>query len=120
MKSIKFVLLFLLLGPATAGVALADHFYGPRVGVYLGPWPLYYPGPGYYPYSGYPVVVAPAAPTVYVEQSPPSINVAPPNSQPVPQPNDWYYCHKPDGYYPYLKTCPSGWERVPASPVDQH
>ena len=30
----------------------------------------------------------------------------------------WYYCQKPEGYYPYIQRCPDGWIKVvpPASP----
>lgn len=28
----------------------------------------------------------------------------------------WYHCSNPDGYYPYIKNCRSGWESVPAQP----
>ncbi|MFZ6641472.1 hypothetical protein ACO0LL_17110 [Undibacterium sp. TC4M20W] len=40
-------------------------------------------------------------------------------SQPNPAPQstagkDWLYCHQPDGFYPAIKSCPGGWERVPA------
>lgn len=31
-----------------------------------------------------------------------------------PQPRFWYHCGSPDGYYPYVATCPSGWQSVPA------
>jgi hypothetical protein len=31
-----------------------------------------------------------------------------------PQPQNWYHCSSPDGYYPYVATCPSGWRAVPA------
>jgi hypothetical protein len=30
----------------------------------------------------------------------------------------WYHCNKPEGYYPYVKECRSGWEQVPANPSD--
>lgn len=33
-------------------------------------------------------------------------------------PGSWYHCNKPEGYYPYVKECRSGWEEVPASPSD--
>jgi len=40
--------------------------------------------------------------------------------QPVPQPsggmNYWYYCESPQGYYPYVKRCPSGWLKVVPAP----
>ncbi len=29
----------------------------------------------------------------------------------------WYHCSKPEGYYPYVKSCRS-WEQVPAQPSD--
>ena len=29
----------------------------------------------------------------------------------------WYYCEDGKGYYPYVKECPGGWKRVPASPA---
>jgi len=28
----------------------------------------------------------------------------------------WYYCRDPQGYYPYVRTCRSNWEPVPAQP----
>ena len=27
----------------------------------------------------------------------------------------WYYCDNPQGYYPYVPQCVSGWQRVPAT-----
>jgi hypothetical protein len=32
----------------------------------------------------------------------------------------WYYCPNPEGYYPYIKSCPNGWMRViaDANPPD--
>jgi hypothetical protein len=120
MRAIKSVILLLfLLGPATASVAHAQHgfYHGPRVGVFVDPWPFFYP---YYPYAYYPgyypqqVVVAQAAPTTYVEQGTP-VPAAAAQPRNVPS-NDWYYCRKPEGYYPYVRTCTDGWERVPAQP----
>jgi hypothetical protein len=63
----------------------------------------------YYPYSP-PVVVVPAAPSTYIEQQNPEA------AQAAPASNDWYYCRKPEGYYPYVRQCPGGWQRVPAQP----
>jgi hypothetical protein len=73
---------------------------GWRGGIYLGApiiggWP-WYPY-GYYPYSSPPVVVQQNP--IYVE----------------PQQEEtyyWYYCQSPKGYYPYVKSCPSGWMKV--------
>ena len=40
--------------------------------------------------------------------------------EPAPQQeeqNYWYFCKKPEGYYPYVKKCPEGWLKVIPSPV---
>ena len=35
----------------------------------------------------------------------------------VQQTDYWYYCTDPEGYYPYLEDCPTGWlQVVPKSP----
>jgi hypothetical protein len=39
----------------------------------------------------------------------------PPMPQPAPGPV-WYYCDNPQGYYPYVQSCGSGWRQVPATP----
>ena len=32
----------------------------------------------------------------------------------------WYFCTKPQGYYPYIKRCPGGWLKVvPSAPPDR-
>ena len=28
----------------------------------------------------------------------------------------WYRCGNPEGYYPYVRNCNTGWEQVPATP----
>ena len=67
--------------------------------------PYYYYGrPYYYP----PTVVVPSAPTVYIQQE----SATPAEAQI----NYWYYCRKPDGYYPYVKQCPDGWLQVAPQP----
>jgi hypothetical protein len=67
-----------------------------------------------YPYYGYPYYP-------YYDQAP--VVVQPPTEmyvQPVPQqsvePNYWYYCQDPKGYYPYVQQCPNGWMKVVPSP----
>jgi len=69
--------------------------------------PLWYdPYPyGYYP----PVVVVPSAPPTYIEQG---------QAQSAPtQPSDWwYYCSESKTYYPYVRECPGGWQRVTPQP----
>jgi len=63
-------------------------------------------GPPWYPYGYYqapPVVVQPQPPTyVQPEQT---------------QENYWYYCQNPQGYYPYVQSCPSGWMKVVPQPA---
>jgi hypothetical protein len=38
--------------------------------------------------------------------------------QPPPPAQFWYHCDNPQGYYPYVQTCSSGWHQVPATPPD--
>ncbi|OGA48131.1 MAG: hypothetical protein A3G25_21325 [Betaproteobacteria bacterium RIFCSPLOWO2_12_FULL_63_13] len=64
------------------------------------------------PTSPAPVVVYPApvaAPAVTYVQ--PAVPVATPQQQ-----ADWYYCADSRSYYPYVRECPGGWQRVPATP----
>lgn len=114
-------LLALLILAGVAGLAQAEpgrhggfhghhsHFHGhSHVGVWVGsPWWYGY-GPGWYgdPWYGYPygrtVIVQPAP--VYIEQG----------GEPTAQ--MWYYCARPQGYYPYVKNCSTAWRAVlPAS-----
>jgi hypothetical protein len=76
----------------------------------LGPWwpwypwyPYYYPYYSYYPYYPY---YAPA-PTVAVEQQPQQYT-----DSGEQQSDYWYYCQNPQGYYPYVQSCPGGWMKV--------
>ena len=60
--------------------------------------PLFFPPPYYY---------APAPvydpPPVYIEQAPDA----------APQPEQyWYYCPAGRAYYPYVRQCADGWQRV--------
>ncbi len=109
------VVLLLLAGalPASAG-----HF---RANIWVGPgWgPRWYGPPHYYYYPYYP-----DPPTVIV-QPPPDVYYYPAPAQPAPQPQQaappqyWYYCREPQGYYPYVNTCPGGWQKVAPTPPDQ-
>lgn len=95
---------------------------GLGLGLYHGFSRPYYYSPVYYDYPYYPneviVRTVPAPTTVYIEDSRESNY--PQNSAPSVSPsaggNVWYYCHNPDGFYPSIKSCPSGWQKVPASP----
>lgn len=126
MKSIKWLLALLLLCLAGVGNVWADHGHGGhiRFGVSIGPYwgpgycspysPYYCPSPYYYP----PVVVERAPPPVYIEQQPAPVEatMAPP---PAPQTNYWYYCRASKAYYPYVKECPSGWQKELPQPPGQ-
>jgi len=75
-------------------------------GFYFGaPLYPYYSYPYYYPPS---IITVPATPPVYIQQSPPA---AQQNT-----PGYWYYCTNPEGYYPYIKECPNGWQQVEPVP----
>ncbi len=110
-----FTLLVFVLGTVASASALAWHHGGARFGVYFGPglWypPYYYSAPYYPPYynSPYYYPTAPAAPTAYVEQS---------SAQPAQPQGYWYYCGGSKGYYPYIKECPGGWQRVSPQPAN--
>ncbi|MGB4813212.1 MAG: hypothetical protein WBP13_12130 [Methylophilaceae bacterium] len=132
--------LILIGGVAFSGVALADRGFGhgghrghggfglsiglPFYGsaYYGSPYygSPYYAYPYAYPYAYYPpqAIVAPAQPQVYIQQD----NTSPAAQQPsAPQANNyWYYCLKPKGYYPYVKECPAGWQKVAPTPPGEN
>lgn len=121
MKTIKWIFAAVLLCIAASGSAWADHGHGhSRVhfGVVIGPvWDPFYYRPYRYPYYDpyyspyYPpvVVVQPQNPPVYVEQgdSTPGVSSAT---------NYWYYCAASRSYYPYVKECSGGWQKVAPQP----
>jgi len=73
-------------------------------------YPYYsYPYPYQYPYYYPPAVVTvPATPPVYIQRSRPSVHQYPSGY--------WYYCDNPEGYYPYIKECPTSWRQVEPIP----
>jgi hypothetical protein len=111
----KLVLIAALAG--AAGISTMAH--ADRVHVILGVGgplgpsyaPAYYGGgfgymPPAGPYPSYvPYVAVPVSPPVYVER------------QSVASSGSWYFCRKARAYYPYVQSCSSGWEVVPAQPV---
>lgn len=102
------------------------HVYPRGGGIYYGPgllgfglglgygygWPYYYPYNSYY--YGYPstVIQVPSVPQVYIERGDA-------DTSPAPQAGYWYYCRRPEGYYPYVRECPNGWEQVSPRPQDR-
>lgn len=135
-------MIILAMSAATQTVSASErHFHGPRLsfGFGIGVGPFVYPYPSaysrnYYPVSNYPyqsmyypevMVGTVDTPTpVYVRRTE-VVSTRPLQSSQI-QPevstngSDWYYCHNPDGFYPAIKACPSGWQRVPAqAPADR-
>jgi hypothetical protein len=55
----------------------------------------------FYPYGHH------APPPVIIQQQPP-VYVQPEQQEE----NYWYYCPDPQGYYPYIRNCESGWMKV--------
>lgn len=110
--------------PGYYGPAYGPRYYGPHYyGGYYGP--RYY-GPAYYPYYAAPVYAAPVVvqqpvvvqpqPQVYVEQpQQQSSGIQPRDNSPY-----WYFCAERNAYYPYVKSCASGWEQhTPTTPANQ-
>lgn len=100
-----------LLGSAILYSAVQSRpvYYGPQV-VYASPL-----------YARATTVVQP----YYAEQTyvpPPAVSMPPPpyiaQTAPVESASGqwWYFCKKPSGYYPYVRECPSGWEKVSPTP----
>ena len=134
MKTLKVATLLLLsLCVMSSSYAWPRYHGGPRVGfgLYINPLPLIvggpYYNPGYYygnPYYSYPQEIVVRAPTVVystpvytsapeVSYSSSTYEVQPaPATQRVSEGREWIYCNQPDGFYPVVKDCPSGWRRI--------
>jgi len=116
MKATYSLLAMLALGMALAVPAHAHGGGHVGVGVYLGGpigWPYYTPYYGYgygYPYYYPPAVMQPSSPPVYIERQD-----AP---EAAPSTSYWYYCPESKAYYPYVKQCPGGWQRVAPQPPE--
>ena len=108
------------------------HFWGPFAGFLLGSAIVYsatqpravYFGPqvSYWPYGPANTV----GPTYYVDPiyvAPPLASIPPPppgasqvSALGMPGSEWWYFCKDPNGYYPYVRECQSGWEKVSPTP----
>ena len=124
MKTTKTVLILVI---ALAGFMLADSAFawyrgGPRVSVGIGfgfPYAGYgygygYGYPYYAPYSYYPPYYA--APVVVQQQQPVYVEQPAPQVQPQQPAGYWYYCNDSRAYYPYVRECPAGWQKVAPQP----
>jgi len=106
-------------GPYRGSYVHAGHYhggYGYRSRIVFGfnvgtPWGYPYAYPYAYPYY------APYYSAPYVIQQQPSVYVEQPQAQPAQPPAGyWYYCAETRAYYPYVKECAAGWERVAPQP----
>ena len=107
MKKITLGVLALLV--LTMVTPLSSHAGKTKVFVggsfWFGPPPYWGPpywGPSYY--YGAPVYLGP--PQVVVQQ--PLVYV----QRGQEESDYWYYCDNPQGFYPYIKSCPGGWMKV--------
>jgi hypothetical protein len=99
--------IILLSPPAVQAYGGHGHYRG---GIWItpgwGPW-----WGGYYPYySTPPLIVERPSLEYYIEPLP----------EQREEPAYWYYCRKPEGYYPYVKQCPEGWMKVVPTPPSQN
>ncbi len=70
------------------------------------------PSPGY----GDPGTAMTPPPQAYGDPGNP-MTAPPPPQAPVQSPgNWWFYCPNSKAYYPYVRECASGWQRVPPQP----
>jgi hypothetical protein len=123
MKSIKLMLalVVILVGVVASGSAMAYHGrHGGHVrfGVFVGaPAFWYYPSPYYYAPRYYydPGVTVPYSPPEYIERG--DAQTAPEQAVPEQARAYWYYCADAKAYYPYVKQCPGGWQRVAPQPA---
>src|SRR6266536_222572 len=99
-------------GTAPGGWDGRRHFWGPRVFFGVGvaapfwwyPYGYAYPYPYAYPAYSPPVAVE-SSPQTYIEQD-------------TQAQQYWYFCQNPQGYYPYVKECPGGWQQVAPQPPE--
>lgn len=111
-----------ILIAAMSGNALADPGRPAR------PSPHHYHGGGGLNWLGAILLIGFTAAVVDAVTSPPKPPPPPPKYEPPPvQPAPiyieqpaasgmWYYCKSSGQYYPYVRTCPEGWEELPPVP----
>jgi hypothetical protein len=115
-RSIAAIVALLATVLASAPAFAWHRHSGVRLGIGLNfgiPVGGYYPAPyypAYYPY--YP----PYPPTVVYRAAPEPVYIEQGSEPAAPAQNYWYYCADARGYYPYVKECPGGWQRVSPQP----
>ena len=118
-----------LLGGMTAAETASAHgghtHIGVGVGFGFGPyWPGYWPGywgapyPYYYPAPYYyePMVTTPPTYIERGDEARPSEARPSASSASGPRRDWWYFCPETKTYYPYVKDCAGGWQRVEPKP----
>jgi hypothetical protein len=100
-------------------------------GLYYGmgyPYNYGYNYPYSYPYYSQSVVPIQQAAPVYIQQTPQAATIPPPAATQQGQnavtnnqneTGNWYFCRESNAYYPYVSTCPNGWEQVAPTPPQQ-
>jgi len=91
-------------GRVVVGIGIGAPYWGGWGYGWGYPYPYYYP-----PAYSYPAY-APAQPSNYIQQE------TAPAAPAAPQ-GYWYYCTDAQAYYPYVKECPGGWQRVSPQPA---
>jgi len=88
------------------------HHPGRPGGVIVIPYPGY-PAGTWWPYPPYPY-----PPYPYSDDGEDDTSAGPdvPADLPEGATPFWYYCDRPDGYYPYVKSCSHDWSTIPISP----
>jgi hypothetical protein len=113
-RKMKKTALIILIGAflflcVTSSALYARVYIGGYFGFPYYPYPYGYapyPYPYYYPHYYPPAYAYPGYPYAYAE---PPVYSAPEQAY-------WYYCQDPQGYYPYVKSCPGGWMKVIPTP----
>jgi hypothetical protein len=109
----RFVIVLALLAACSGAWARGSwghyHRYGGssvRLGFYVGSpwWGPWWGAPTYYYNYAPPVVMQPSVPLEMPTVQAPAAN------------SYWYFCRAANAYYPYVRSCPSGWEQVTPTP----
>jgi len=102
----------------SVGVVVGDPWYWGRgfYDPYFGPWGDPFCCDPFWSYRA--PWIGPQRTTVIVRPEPqPAFPPAPGERLGAPPPVLWYFCEDPEGYYPHVARCPSGWLEVAAGPA---